>query len=225
MRAWTLPSSTDARALPDISGAVNGALRRVPPAVVYVGGAAWGGWLFWLAASGGLGVDPVNALEREYGDIAIKLIVAGLAVTPLRRWAGINLLRFRRAIGVTCFFFVLAHFLVWALLDIGALDAIWADIVKRPYVTVGMLSFLLLIPLAVTSNNLSLRRMGAAAWRRLHKLTYAAAVLGAVHYLWIAKVIAVEPLVYLSLILGLLALRLPVVDRLASPKARVRPNP
>ncbi len=88
-----------------------------------------------------------------------------------------------------------------------------------------MLSFLLLIPLAVTSNNLSLRRMGAAAWRRLHKLTYLAAVLGAVHYLWIAKVIAVEPLMYLSLILGLLALRLPVVDRLASPKARVRPNP
>ncbi len=158
---------------------------------------------------GGLGVDPVNALEREYGDIAIKLIVTGLAVTPLRRWAGINLLRFRRAIGVTCFFFVLAHFLVWALLDIGSLGAIWADIVKRPYVTVGMLGFLLLIPLALTSNNLSLRRMGALAWRRLHKLTYAAAILGAVHYLWIAKVIAVEPLVYLSLILGLLILGCP----------------
>ncbi len=220
-----MPSSTETRAFPDIPGAINTALRRVPPAIVYVGGAAWGGWLFWLAATGGLGVDPVNALEREYGDIAIKLIVTGLAVTPLRRWAGINLLRFRRAIGVTCFFFVLAHFLVWALLDIGSLGAIWADIVKRPYVTVGMLGFLLLIPLALTSNNLSLRRMGALAWRRLHKLTYAAAILGAVHYLWIAKVIAVEPLVYLSLILGLLILRLPGVDRMASRPARVRANP
>lgn len=220
-----MPSSTESRAFPDIARAVNGILRRVPPFVIYLGGAAWGGWLFWLAATGGLGVDPVNALEREYGDIAIKLIVAGLAVTPLRRWAGINLLRFRRAIGVTCFFFVLAHFLVWALLDIGALGAIWADIVKRPYVTVGMLSFVLLIPLAMTSNNLSLRRMGAVAWRRLHKLTYPAAVLGAVHYLWIAKVIAIEPLVYLGLILGLLVLRLPAVDHLAMRTVRARPNP
>lgn len=220
-----MPSSTEARSLPDIAGTVNAGLRRLPPAVIYLGGAAWGGWLFWLAATGALGVDPVNALERAYGDIAIKLIVAGLAVTPLRRWAGINLLRFRRAIGVTCFFFVLAHFLVWALLDIGALGAIWADIVKRPYVTVGMLSFLLLIPLAVTSNNLSVRRMGAAAWRRLHRVTYAAAVLGAVHYLWIAKVVAVEPLVYLALILVLLALRLPAIDRWASRPARAQTNP
>ncbi len=121
MRAWTLPSSTDARALPDISGAVNGALRRVPPAVVYVGGAAWGGWLFWLAPAGGWA--SIRSMRwngnRGHRDQADR---GGTGGDALRRWAGINLLRFRRAIGVTCFFFVLAHFLVWALLDIGALE-------------------------------------------------------------------------------------------------------
>jgi sulfoxide reductase heme-binding subunit YedZ len=208
-----LQSSTEARRLPDIAGGINSALRRVPPATIYVVGAGWAGWLFWLGATGGLGAEPINALEREYGDVALKLLVAGLAVTPLRRFAGVNLLRFRRAIGVTCFFFVLAHFMVWALLDLRSVGAIWADIVKRPYVTVGMLGFVLLLPLAVTSNNMAVRRMGAATWRRLHKLTYPAAVLGAIHYLWIARGFEVEPIVYLVLILGLLALRLPVFDR------------
>lgn len=192
---------------------INERLRRVPAGVVYLLSVTWAAWLFWLAATGGLGVEPINALEREYGDAALKLLVAGLAVTPLRKFLGLNLIRFRRAIGVSCFFFVLAHFLVWALLDLQSLSAIWADIVKRPYVTVGMVAFLLLIPLASTSNNLSLRRMGASAWRRLHKLTYPAAFLGAVHYLWIAKVVALEPLLYMTAILILLCLRLPLFDR------------
>jgi sulfoxide reductase heme-binding subunit YedZ len=173
-------------------------------------GGAWAVWLFWLGVTGGLGAEPINALEREYGDVALKLLVAGLAVTPFRRFAGINLLRFRRAVGVTCFGFVVAHFLVWALLDLQSLSAIWADIVKRPYVTAGMLAFVLLIPLAATSNNLSVRRLGAATWRRIHMLTYPAAVIGAVHYLWIAKGFVVEPIIYMALILGLLALRLPI---------------
>jgi len=199
--------------LPDVAGAMNAGLRHVPPALVYLGGALWAAWLFWLGATGGLGAEPINALERAYGDAALKLLVAGLAVTPLRRFVGINLLRFRRAIGLTCFFFVVAHVLVWALLDLQSLARIWEDIVKRPYVTVGMAAFVLLVPLALTSNNLSLRRMGAAAWRRLHKLTYPAAILGALHYLWIAKGFALEPLIYMAAILGLLALRLPVFDR------------
>lgn len=192
---------------------INDGLRRVPPAIIYVLAAAWAVWLFWLGATGGLGAEPINALEREYGDMALKLLVASLAVTPVRKFLGINLLRFRRAIGLSCFFFVLAHVLVWALLDLQSLSAIWADIVKRPYVTVGMAAFLMLIPLAATSNNLSLRRMGAASWRRLHKLSYPAAILGALHYIWIAKGFALEPLLYMAAILVLLGLRLPVFDR------------
>jgi sulfoxide reductase heme-binding subunit YedZ len=198
---------------PDIVGTLNTVVRRVPPVAIYLGGSAWAAWLFWLGATGGLGAEPINALERAYGELALQLLVVGLAITPLRRFAGINLLRLRRAIGVTCFFFLLAHVLVWALLDLRSVTAIWADIVKRPYVTVGMLGFVMLLPLALTSNDAALRRMGAAAWRRLHRLVYPAAILGALHFIWIAKGFALEPLVYMAVILGLVALRLPIFAR------------
>jgi sulfoxide reductase heme-binding subunit YedZ len=195
---------------------VNASLRRVPPWLLYIVGAGWGGWLFWLAATGGLGVEPIEALEHRYGKLALQLIVLGLAVTPLRRWVGLNLMPFRRAIGVLAFAFVVAHFLVWAVLDVQSLSAIWADIVKRPYVTIGMAGFAALIPLAATSNNWAVRRLGGMRWRQLHKLAYPAAVLGAVHYVWLAKGFQLEPLIYLFAILGLLALRtLPRRERVA----------
>lgn len=186
---------------------VNAALRKVPPWTLYIIGAAWAVWLFWLGLTGGLGAEPITELEHRYGEIAINLLVAGLAVTPLRKYAGVNLMPFRRAIGVLCFFFVLAHLLVWAVLDVQTLGRVWADIVKRPYVTIGMAGFALLLPLAVTSNNWSIRKMGALAWRKLHKLVYPAAILGALHYVWLAKGFQIEPLLYMAAILGLIALR------------------
>ncbi len=189
---------------------LNTTLRSLPPWTIYLAGAAYIGWEFWRALNG-LGpysVEPINVLERTYGAIALKLLVLGLAVTPLRRWAGINLLRFRRAIGVTAFVFVLAHFLVFAILDVQSLGRVWEEVVKRPYVTVGMAAFAMLIPLAITSNNLAVRRLGAATWRKLHKLTYPIAVLAALHYVWLVKGFQIEPLIYMGLILVLLALRL-----------------
>ncbi|MCZ4261545.1 protein-methionine-sulfoxide reductase heme-binding subunit MsrQ [Limimaricola sp. G21655-S1] len=186
---------------------INGVLRRVPAWPLYVLGAIWAGFLFWQALTGRLGVEPINALEREYGDTALKLLVAGLAVTPLMKYTRVSLLKFRRAIGLLCFFFVLAHFSVWALLDVQSVGRVWADILKRPYVTVGMIAFLGLIPLALTSNDWSIRRLGRN-WRRLHQLVYGIAILGAVHYIWLAKGFQIEPLVYLGLILGLLATRI-----------------
>jgi sulfoxide reductase heme-binding subunit YedZ len=197
----------DRLANPPVMQRVNAGLRRVPPWLLYIVGAGWGGWLFWLAATGGLGVEPIEALEHRYGKLALQLIVLGLAVTPLRRWAGLNLMPFRRAIGVLAFAFVVAHFLVWAVLDVQSPSAIWADIVKRPYVTIGMAGLIALIPLAATSNNWAVRRLGGMRWRQLHKLVYPAAVLGAVHYVWLAKGFQIEPLIYLVVILGLLALR------------------
>jgi len=191
-----------------LKDSINGALRRVPPWTLYMVGAAWGGWLFYLAATGGLGVEPIEALEHRYGEIALQLLVAGLAVTPIRQRVGINLMPFRRAIGVLTFAFVLAHFLVWAVLDVQRVSAMWADILERPYVTIGMAGFLALMPLGLTSNNWSVRKLGAASWRKLHKLAYPAAVLGALHYVWLAKGFQIEPLVYLFAVLGLLALRI-----------------
>jgi len=187
---------------------INGWLRRLPPWPIYLLGAAWAGYLFWLAATRQLGAEPINRLEREYGQLAIKLIVLGLAVTPLRNWTRISLLKFRRAIGVTAFFFVLAHFSVFVLLDLQSVGRVVEEIVKRPFITVGFAAFVLLIPLAVTSNNLSIRRLGALTWRRVHWLVYPAAILGGVHYLWIAKVVQLEPLLWMAAILGLLASRI-----------------
>lgn len=189
------------------SQAINGALRKFPAWTIYIVCALWTGWLFYLALTGGLGVEPINALEREYGELGLKLLVLGLLVTPLRKWTGVNLLKFRRAIGVSAFFLILAHFLVWAVLDVQTWERVWTEIVKRPYVTVGMVGFALMIPLAVTSNNLSVRKLGAATWRKLHKLTYPVAILGAVHYLWLVKGFQLEPIIYLAVILGLLATR------------------
>lgn len=188
--------------------AMNGALRRVPAWALYILCAAHVGWLFWLGASGQMGPEPIKALEHAYGINALKLIVAVLLITPLLKHTRLNLVRFRRAIGVSAFVYVLAHLLVWLVLDVQVPAQIWADIVKRPYITVGMTGFVLLLPLVATSNNWSVRRMGGAAWRRLHRLTYPAAVLGAVHFVMIGKTWATEPLVYLTVVAGLLALRL-----------------
>lgn len=195
---------------------VNTWLRKVPAWLIYVTGAAWAAWLFYQGIDGKLGPEPINTLERLYGEIALQLLVAGLVVTPLRNWTGINLIKFRRAIGVTCFFFVLAHLMVWAVLDVGTLGRVWADIVKRPYITIGMGAFLLLLPLAITSNNKMMRKLGPVRWRKLHKLTYPAAVLGALHYVWLVRGWPLEPFLYLGVILGLLALRLRLRQRTVS---------
>ncbi|NOC94309.1 protein-methionine-sulfoxide reductase heme-binding subunit MsrQ [Ruegeria sp. HKCCD6604] len=188
---------------------INQTLRRIPVWAIYLLGALPAPWLFYLGLTGGLGVEPIEALEHRYGELALQLLIAGLAVTPLRRHVGLNLMKFRRAIGVLTFVYVALHLLVWLVLDVQLPSQIWADILKRPYITVGMTAFLLLLPLALTSNNWSVRRLGLR-WRKLHRLVYAAALLGAMHYLLLAKGFQIEPLAYLAAIIALLALRLPI---------------
>lgn len=186
---------------------INTTARRIPTWAVYILYILPAPYFFYLALTGGLGPDPVKPLEHEYGEIALQLLIIGLCVTPLRRFFGINLIKFRRTFGVLAFTYVTLHLLVWAVLDVQALDRVIADIIKRPYITIGMAGFLLLLPLAITSNNWSVRKLGPK-WRQLHKLTYAAVILGGVHYIWLVKGIQLEPLIYMAVILGLLALRL-----------------
>jgi methionine sulfoxide reductase heme-binding subunit len=194
---------------------VNTALRRVPAWVLYIVGPLPALWFLWLGLTGGLGVEPIRGLEHELGQFALKLMIAGLAITPLRRLAGLNLIRYRRAIGLLAFFYVLLHLAVWLFLDLQSWGLIRADILKRPYITIGMLAFLLMIPLALTSNNRSVRKLGPS-WRRLHRLTYPAVLLGAIHFVMLVKGWQAEPLVYLAVILGLLALRLRRAPRRAA---------
>lgn len=185
---------------------LNTLFRRVPTWAVYIVYLLPVPWLLYLALTGGLGREPIKALEHELGEIALQLLVIGLAVTPLRQHIGLNLIKFRRAIGLLAFTYVVLHLSVWLFLDVQIWSQIWADILKRPYITIGMAAFALMIPLAVTSNNWSVRKLGPA-WRKLHKLTYVAGILGAIHYVWLAKGFQIEPLAYLVVILGLLSLR------------------
>jgi methionine sulfoxide reductase heme-binding subunit len=201
MPGWTWRCSTDA-------GGERRAAARAPWAV-YLLGLVPLALLVMQAMTGGLGVDPVKELEHQLGMLGLQLLIAGLLVTPLRRLAGLNLLRFRRAIGLLAFFYICLHLLTWVFLDLQLRwSEIGADLVKRPHIIAGMLGFVALVPLALTSNDRALRRLGAAAWQRLHLLTYVAVLLGAVHYLMLVKTWTAEPVLYALAAAGLVALRL-----------------
>lgn len=191
---------------------LNSALRKIPTWSLYLLGALYPLWLLYLGVAGGLGADPVKALEHELGERALQLLILGLAVTPLRRFVGVNLMKFRRAVGIVTFGYVALHLLVWLVLDVQILSQILADIVKRPYITIGMAAFVLMLPLAFTSNNLSVRRLGRR-WKRLHLLTYPTAILGGLHYVMLVKGFQIEPLIYLTVVLGLLFTRLPLAPK------------
>lgn len=175
---------------------------------LYILGALPGLWTFYLGATNQLGADPVATFERELGEWGLRFLILGLAITPLRKLGGPSLIRYRRAVGLLAFYYALAHLAVYLTFD-RQLDfaSIWGDIVKRPYITVGMLSFAILLPLAVTSNAPAIRRLGSSAWQRLHRWVYVAAALAALHFILLSKVWVGEPLVYAGLVAVLLGFR------------------
>jgi len=193
--------------------------RKLPVWVVWALGAIPLALLVWDVLHGNLGIDPVRDIEHRLGRTALYLLIGTLAVTPLLRLTRINLMRFRQAVGLICFSYVILHLSAWVVFDMAFL---WAqmlkDVVKRPYLIFGMLAFLMLLALAVTSNRLSMRRMGAG-WRRLHRLIYPAALLAALHWIWALKLWESKPLLMLAAILALLALRLLWILRLRSRSA------
>ena len=164
-------------------------------------------WYLYLALSGGLGFNPVKELEHLIGVWALRFLIAALAITPMRDIAGLNWLRYRRALGLLGFYYVLFHFSIYAALDLRLdIHAVWGDIVKRPYITIGMACLLLLIPLAITSNNWSIRRLGAR-WNSLHKLSYIIIAGAILHFIMARKSMTLEPSAYLLLVILLLAYR------------------
>ena len=182
-------------------------VRRVPTWPIYGFGLVMPAWLLWQGMTGGLGVEPISALEHRLGELALQFLILSLAITPIRDIFNVHLVKFRRSIGLVAFFFICLHFLVWLVLDVQVLSSIWADILKRPYITVGFVGFLLLIPLAVTSSNYFIRKMGPKKWRRLHQLSYAAGILGCLHFLMLVKGLQLEPIIYAVVLGGLLAYR------------------
>lgn len=162
-------------------------------------------WIVWRAITDDLGTNPIETLNRYTGDWTLRLLLITLAVTPLRRISGWHwLIRLRRMFGLFAFFYACAHFLTWVWIDQRfELQSIVEDIVKRPFITLGFACFVLLIPLAVTSTNAMVRRLGGRRWQRLHRLVYFVAAGGVVHFLWLVKSDIREPMVY-ALILALL---------------------
>ena len=156
-----------------------------------------------------LTVNPIEYVTRELGETALRLLLATLALTPLRILFGVGWpLTLRRLLGLLAFFYIALHFAVWIVLD-HFFD--WAtmtdDIVKRPWITVGVTALVLLVPLAATSTTAMVKRLGGVAWRRLHRLVYVAAVLGVLHYIWLAKKVLIEPWVYAAVLALLLGIR------------------
>lgn len=143
-------------------------------------------WLVWGAATNGLGPNPAEALIRGLGDWTLRLLCLTLAITPVRQWLGQPALaRFRRMLGLFTFFYGCLHFLSYAWLDKEWLVAeIARDIAKRPFILVGTLALLLMLPLAATSFNRAIKALGAARWKLLHRLVYGTALLGLLHFFW-----------------------------------------
>ncbi len=170
--------------------------------------------LSWDVYRAALGPDPVAALEHRSGDWALRLLLVTLAVSPLRQLSGVSaVLRFRRMLGLFAFFYASLHLAIYLFIDLGGFwRQVFEEIVKRPYITVGFLAWLLLLPLAVTSTRGMMRRLGRN-WGRLHTLVYPIGLLAVLHYLWLVKSgqkIAVrEPLIYLAIYLVLMAFRVP----------------
>lgn len=188
---------------------INAEIRRVPVWLIWILGLLPLALLVADTVQNRLGVDPIPKIEHRLGRTALYFLIASLAVTPLQRFIGLRLILWRRTIGLLAFTYICLHIAAWALLDMGMIwGQVLRDIVKRPYLLVGMSAFLLLLPLALTSNNLSIRRMGGAAWRRLHRLVYLAVPLAGLHYLWVGKLVQPAPVFWLVVTLGLLILRM-----------------
>lgn len=187
---------------------LNSLARRLPTWAVYIAGVVPFLYIVWLAVAGGLGADPVKAIELRLGELGLQFLIASLCITPLR-WAGLNLLRFRRALGLIAFFYVALHLMAWVVLDMGLRwDEMARDLLKRWYIIVGMAGFAALVPLALTSSNAAIRRIGPVAWRRLHRLAYLAVAAGVIHLMLLVKVVGPEQLVYAAVVIVLLAARL-----------------
>ena len=183
-------------------------MRVLKPAV-FVAALAPAAYLVYGVFAHALGANPIDAVTDETGTWTLRFLVLTLLVTPLRKWTGWNaLIKFRRMLGLFAFFYGSLHFLTYLVLDqFFDVSAIVADIVKRPFITLGFLAFVLMIPLAATSTAGWIRRLGGKRWNLLHRLAYVSAVAGVVHYWWLVKSDISRPARYGAIVAVLLVTR------------------
>jgi methionine sulfoxide reductase heme-binding subunit len=201
------------------------ALRYVVKPVVFVAALGPVAWLTWAGLTGNLSVNPLSDLTNETGVWALRFLCITIAITPVRRITGWNwLIRFRRMTGLYAFFYGTLHFLVYTIADrFAGLDfpdgivswttvrnlaaSVGEDIYKRPFITIGFTTLMLMLPLAVTSTAGWIRRLGGRRWNQLHRLVYVAAITGVVHYYWLVKADVSRPLIYATIVALLLGFR------------------
>lgn len=220
MPAWICASTIDRIRLPRESAAPLSAsvaeVRLMKPAnlLCLLAGSLPLALAIWWAASGQLGVNPLETLSHHTGQWALRLLLLTLTMTPLARYSHWRWpIQIRRQLGLWCFFYLCLHFAVFLVFDLGfSLALLGEEILERPYISVGFAAWLLLLPLALTSSRGWQRRL-KRNWKRLHRLVYPAALLGVLHFLWKTKVAESEPQIYAALLLILLLLRLPRVGQ------------
>jgi sulfoxide reductase heme-binding subunit YedZ len=167
------------------------------------------GVLIWRALTGNLGANPVEFIQHATGDWTLRFLVFTLSITPFRKLLKLpDLIRFRRMLGLFAFFYACLHFLTYLGPDQSFdLAAMWKDVAKRPFITVGFAAFVLLIPLALTSTAGWIRRLGGRRWQMLHRLIYISAICGVIHYYWLVKSAVLRPLLYGAIVAVLLLWR------------------
>lgn len=206
MTAWTCARISEVNAVAAYGPAISGVVRKIPAWPVYFLGIVPGAFVLWNGATAI--ADGVDILMHGLGKLALQFLLASLLITPLLRFARINLVKFRKVLGLLAFGYLCAHFAVWLLLDLQLRwGLIGAEIVKRPYLTLGFAGFVLLIPLAATSYQRAVKALGAQAWGRLHRLVYLSALLGAVHYVMQEKVWTFDSVFYLVAAILLVSMR------------------
>jgi len=219
------------------------ALRLIVKPLVFVAALGPLAWLTWAGLTGNLSVNPLSDLTNETGVWALRFLCASIAITPLRRLTGWNwVIRFRRMIGLFAFFYGTLHFLVYTIADrFAGLDfpdgmvswttvqklaaSVGEDIYKRPFITIGFTTLMLLLPLAVTSTAGWIRRLGGKRWNTLHRLVYVAAITAVIHYYWLVKADVSRPITYAAIVALLLGFRVYWSRLKAMSAARVRQQP
>jgi methionine sulfoxide reductase heme-binding subunit len=199
-------------------------IRRIVKPVVFLAALGPFTWLVYNAFWGDLGVNPVETITNYSGIWTLRFIGITLALTPLRWITGFNpLALFRRMMGLFAFFYGSLHFMTYFILDHSLqFSGVWDDVVKRPYITAGFTAFVLMVPLALTSTQGWIRRLGGKRWNLLHRLVYITAIGAVLHYLWKVKLDTTNPLYYAAIVAVLLGARVWQRARKASAKAPVR---
>lgn len=165
--------------------------------------------LVWYGYSDQLGANPIEFITRSLGTWTLVFLLLTLSISPLRNLSGGSwLIKLRRMAGLFAFFYALLHFITYIWLDqFFDLSAIYKDVIKRPFITIGFAAFVLLIPLALTSTNAMMKKLGGKRWQLLHKLVYVIAIFAVLHYWWLVKKDITQPVIYASLLAVLLGYR------------------